>query len=216
MQLQLNHLHTHRERLHTHHGDRSLFAVHGAGCTKNPDICFVFINPTGTNVSATKERKGIRAPRLGTKNIWKIFYASGILNKKMFDTLQTMKAKDRTEEFAETLYKEIAAKKIYITNLAKCTQTDARPLKDKIFKDYLQYTLEELATLNPKHIITFGNQVSSLLLGKPIKVSEYTGKNHESLKIKNQTYKIYPTFYPVGQGMRNMPAAIARIKKIIK
>ncbi len=54
MQLQLDHLYKHRERLQQEHGEKSLFAVHGAGCTKNPDICFVFMNPTGKNVSAVK------------------------------------------------------------------------------------------------------------------------------------------------------------------
>jgi DNA polymerase len=127
-----------------------------------------------------------------------------------------MKANERTENFAEQLYKEIADKKIYITNLAKCTQADARPLKDKVFKDYLTYTMEEIALLQPKHIISLGNQVSSILLHKPIRVSEYKNNDHETLTIDNTTYKVYPTFYPVGQGMRNMPLAIERIQKIKK
>ena len=126
-----------------------------------------------------------------------------------------MKSDEWTEKFAEQLYQEIAQKKVYITNLAKCTQADARPLKDKVFKDYLVYTQKELALLQPKHIITLGNQVSSILLGKPIKVSEYTKKEYESLTIEKQIYRVYPTFYPVGQGMRNMPAAIKRIQEIL-
>lgn len=138
------------------------------------------------------------------------------MDKKLFDQIQLMKADDRTEEFAETLYLHIAQKNIYITNLAKCTQADARPLKDKVFKNYLTYTLKELAILQPKHIITFGNQVSSILLDKPIKVSDYKNNEHELLTIEKTQYKVYPVFYPVGQGMRNMPAAIARIQKIIE
>ena len=141
-----------------------------------------------------------------------------------------MKSDEWTEKFAEQLYQEIAQKKVYITNLAKCTQADARPLKDKVFKDYLAYTLEELAILQPKHIITFGNQVSSILLGKPIKVSDYKNKEHELLDMYSKPsnipsfhlstspssqHKVYPVFYPVGQGMRNMPKAIERIKSII-
>lgn len=125
-----------------------------------------------------------------------------------------MKIDDWTEEFAEQLYTEIAKKKVYITNLAKCTQADARPLKDKVFKDYLAYTREEIAALKPKNIITFGNQVSSIVLEKPIKVSEYKNKDHEIIKITSTSYKVYPIFYPVGQGMRNMPLAIERIKQI--
>jgi DNA polymerase len=127
-----------------------------------------------------------------------------------------MKPGDRTPAFSEQLYKEITAKKVYITNLAKCTQIDARPLHDNIFKDYLKYTLQEIAEINPKHIIAFGNQVSSILLGRPIKVSEYKENEHEELIIDGKKFKVYPTFYPIGQGMRNMPAAIERIKSILK
>lgn len=215
MQLQLDHLYKHREKLQQQHGEKSLFAVHGAGCIDKPNICFVFMNPTGKNISAVKWWEWIRAPRLGTKNVRKIFFASGILSKKTFEQIQKMKSDKWTEKFAEQLYQEIAQKKVYITNLAKCTQADARPLKDKVFKDYLVYTQKELALLQPKHIITLGNQVSSILLGKPIKVSEYTKKEYESLTIEKQTYRVYPTFYPVGQGMRNMPAAIKRIQEIL-
>ncbi len=214
MQLQLNNLYKHREKLQKQHGEKSLFAIHGAGCIEKPNICFVFMNPTGRNIWAVKERKGIRAPRLWTKNVWKIFFASNIISKNTFEEIRKMKANERTEEFAQQLYEEIAAKKVYITNLAKCTQIDARPLPDKVFKDYLAYTLEELSILQPKHIITLGNQVSSILLSKTIKVSDYTNKQHEMLTIKNKTYKVYPTFYPVGQGTRNMPQAIERIQKI--
>ncbi len=57
MQLQLNHLYKHRERLQQKHGEQSLFAIHGAGCIEQPNICFVFMNPTGKNISAVKQRK---------------------------------------------------------------------------------------------------------------------------------------------------------------
>jgi hypothetical protein len=57
--------------------------------------------------------------------------------------------------------------------------------------------------------------VSSILLWKNIKVSDYVGDKYETLIIGKKKYKVYPTFYPVGQGTRNMPLAIERIKKII-
>jgi hypothetical protein len=53
-----------------------------------------------------------------------------------------------------------------------------------------------------------------LLLRKNIKVSDYQGKDHEIFEIHWTKYKIYPTFYPVGQGMRNIDKAIQRIKII--
>jgi DNA polymerase len=113
------------------------------------------------------------------------------------------------------VYKEIASNNVYISNLAKCTQRDARPLPDKVFKEYLDLIYEEIDHIQPQHIITFGNQVSSIMLNKKVTVSSYVKNDHELLKIKKRNYKIYPTFYPVGQGMRNLPKAIERIKDII-
>ena len=108
-----------------------------------------------------------------------------------------MKANDWSPEFSLDLYKKLAQDKIYITNLAKCTQTDARPLHDKVFKEYLELIYQEIDIIQPKKIVCFGNQVSSILLGKNIKVSEYQTVECEELKIKNKIYKVYPTFYPV-------------------
>jgi len=62
------------------------------------------------------------------------------------------------------LYRHLAAQSIYITNLAKCTQTDAAALKDYVFKEYLPLMHEEISSIKPDKIITFGNQVSSVLL----------------------------------------------------
>ncbi|MEI6775030.1 MAG: uracil-DNA glycosylase family protein [bacterium] len=113
------------------------------------------------------------------------------------------------------IYQEIASNGVYISNLAKCTQTDARPLKDHVFKEYLDLIYEEIDRIKPQHIVSFGNQVSSILLNKKITVSTYVQSDHELLHIKKHTYTVYPTFYPVGQGMRNLPKAIARIQDII-
>jgi hypothetical protein len=54
MQLQIDQLYTHREKLQKKHGEKTLFAIHGAGCIQKPDICFIFMNPTGKNISAVK------------------------------------------------------------------------------------------------------------------------------------------------------------------
>jgi len=62
-----------------------------------------------------------------------------------------------------------------------------------------------------KKIITFGNQVSSILLNRTISVSNYIDDQKEMLN----GYEIYPTYYPVGQGRRNMSLAVKRIKKIL-
>lgn len=213
--IQLIHLFAAFDVLQDIHWDRKLNPVYGAGCTKHPKIFLLFMNPTGKNVSCNKEWKWLRAPRLGTKNIWKLLMAIWAISKHTFEHIQSLTAKQRTEKFSLSVYKELAKNSFYISNLAKCTQTDARPLKDKVFKEYLDLIYQEIEAIQPQHIISFGNQVSSIVLDKKVTVGSYVRDDHETLKIKNHIYKIYPTFYPVGQGMRNLPKAIKKIQYII-
>lgn len=198
------------------YGDSSLQAIYGAGCINKPKIMFIFMNPTARNITADKNWRGLRAPWLGTKNVWGIFYKLGFLPKSIYQKTQTIKSSGWTLEFCNKIYSELKKKNVYITNLAKCTQLDARPLKDVIFKKYLELTKMEISLIQPKNIISFGNQVSSILLSKPVSVGNYKNTEHEILEIGGGVFKIYPTHYPVGQGRRNMPIANKRIKIILK
>lgn len=213
--MQLESLHNEIDSLQTIYGDKSLQSVYGAGSIDSPRIMFIFMNPTAKNISANKKWLGLRAPWLGTKNVWNIFYEAGLLSELFYNKTQTLSNQDWTEEFCNDIYSHLKENNVYITNLAKCTQLDARPLKDKIFKNYLDLINKEISLVNPQHIITFGNQVSSIVLSKPVSVSVYGGKKGEKLVIGDKVFKIYPTYYPVGQGRRNMPLAIKRIKKIL-
>ncbi|MCX6825081.1 MAG: hypothetical protein NTY80_02540 [candidate division SR1 bacterium] len=215
-ELQVTKLFKEFDKLQSTHGDKKLLSVYGAGCKKRPKLFLLFMNPTGRNVSCIKGRQGIRAPRLGTKNIRKILFAIGTISKKTFEHIQKLKPNERTEKFSLEIYQEIAESNVYISNLAKCTQTDARPLKDSVFKEYLDLIYEEINEAQPEHIVSFGNQVSSIILSKKITVSGYIKDKHEILQVRKKSYKVYPTFYPVGLGMRNMPKAIERIKNILK
>ena len=118
------------------YGDPTLDAITFGGCKEKPDICFVFMNPTGRNITSSKEWKGIKSPWIGTKNIWNMFYELNIISEELCKEIKSKKGIEWTEEFALKVYKQIENKKIYITNLAKCTQKDARSLKDSIFKEY--------------------------------------------------------------------------------
>ncbi len=213
--IQLTHLFPAFDTLQHIHGDTTLLSVYGAGYIKNPKAFLLFMNPTGRNISCTKGWKWLRAPRLGTKNIWKLLTAIWIISQKTYEQIQKLKPTERTKQFSLDVYTEIADNGFYISNLAKCTQVDARPLKDSVFKEYLDLIYEEIDHIKPQRIITFGNQVSSIVLQKKITVSVYVQNEHETLKIKKNTYNVYPTFYPVGQGMRNLPKAIARIQDIL-
>lgn len=195
------------EQLQEKFGSSSRASVYGGGCESNPDLCLIFINPTARNIATDKSWTGIRCQWLGTKQVWKFLASARLFDEALSLRIQNMKAYDWTPEFCEEVYKEVSRNKLYITNLAKCTQDDARSLPDKVFLEYRDLLLEEIYEVNPKKIVLFGNQVSSVVLGKKISVSEYR-KQSETLKIKDKEFVCYPVYYPVGNGFFNAPKAV--------
>jgi hypothetical protein len=212
--MQIRKLHSEFDRLQKKFGNRNLNAIYGAGCVKKPAVCFIFMNPTGRNVASNKKWNGLRAPWLGTKNVWKLFYEAGLLKKELYNLTQKKNSEDWDTAFANTLYREIKNNGIYITNLSKATQQDAKPLKNQVFKEYLPLIRQEISILKPKIVISFGNQVSSIILNQPVKVSECR-KKHFLLGIAGKSFPVYPAHYPVGQGMRNLAKTVNDIKWIL-
>lgn len=209
---QVTQLHKEYDKLQLKYGDPTLSCIYGAGCIENPDIMFIFMNPTGRNISSIPSWEGLRAPWIGTKQVWDIFENLGLLQSHIYLKIKNIKSQEWDCDFANVVYEDIQNHSVFITNLGKCTQVDARPLHNSVFKDYLKLMYKEIEIVNPKKIITFGNQVSSILLGKSIRVSNYSDNEKDILN----GYEIYPTYYPVGQGRRNMPLAIERIKKVLE
>ncbi|MFA5358067.1 MAG: uracil-DNA glycosylase family protein [archaeon] len=173
------------------------------------------MNPTGRNVSSEKKWKGIRAPWIGTKQVWNLLEKLNLINTNIVEEINSKKPSEWTAEFAQKVYENIASNSVYITNLSKATQIDARPLTNNIFREYFGLFRKEISLTNPKIIISFGNQVSSIILNKPISVSKYR-KRYELLEIENKQYRVYPVFYPVGQGTPNIKFAKQDIKWILK
>ena len=202
------------DKLQLEYGEPTLSSIYNGGCEKNPDVCFVFMNPTGRNIASTREWKGRRSPWIGTKNIWKLFYRIGIIDIDLFDNIKSKKACEWTEEFADLVYKEIENKKVFITNLGKCTQIDARPLPDRVLKEYLELLYKEIEIINPKKIIVFGNQVSSIFLNKKICVKSVRRQEFK-MKIGDKEYPVYSVFYPIGNGMRNIDLAVEDLNYIL-
>lgn len=184
------------------------------GCNINPDICFVFMNPTGRNIASSKEWRGIKAPWIGTKNIWDLFLETDLLDSNIYEKIKLIKGREWTEEFAEEVYSNVKKHKYFITNLAKCTQIDARPLPDSVYKEYLELFKLELSIVKPKNIVLFGNQVSSIVLDEKISVSQVRKKCFLK-EVNGKEYKFYSVFYPVGNGRFNIDKSIEDIKWII-
>jgi uracil-DNA glycosylase len=204
------------DQLQARFGSQKLRSIYGAGKIINPEICLIFMNPTARNVAASASWEGIRAPWLGTKNVWKLLDKIGLFrNRSMLSKIQNMKPEDWTPAFAHDLYNEVAKESVYITNIAKCTQDDARHLPDAVFKKYLPLMFTELELLKPRIVLTLGNQVSSVLLGRSISVSDYRHYEYEELSTPNKiNLKVYPAYYPVGQGTPNISKTIARLRRI--
>ena len=199
------------DKMQKKYGDPKLDSINFGGCLENPDVCFVFMNPTARNITSSKEWKGIKSPWVGTKNVWNLFNKIGIVDDEVYSKIRSIKGSDWTYEFAEEVYGQVAKNKFYITNLAKCTQVDARPLPDSVYKDYLDLFIKEMEIVKPKVIILFGNQVSSVVLGEKISVSQVR-KREFLLKDK---FKCYSVFYPVGNGSFNADKSIEDILYII-
>lgn len=198
-------------KLQKKYGDPSLDSITFGGCLENPDVCLVFMNPTARNITSSKEWKGIKSPWVGTKNVWNLFNKLGIVDNEIYQKIKSIKGSEWTYEFAEEVYDQVKKNKFYITNLAKCTQVDARALPDSVYKDYLDLFLKEMEIVNPKVIILFGNQVSSVVLDEKISVSQVRKKE---FKLKNR-FKCYAVYYPVGNGAFNVDKSIEDILYII-
>lgn len=213
--MKLKSLNKEYDRLQQIYGDPNLHSIYNGGCETNPDICFVFMNPTGKNIASLPGWKGPYHPWLGTKNIWDLFFASNLISQNIYQEIKNKKGSEWTPDFSKSVYEDITNHKIFITNLGKCTQTDARPLKDSYFKDYLPLLEQEIKIIKPKVIILFGNQVSSIFLDKKISVGA-TRKQYFEKKLGKEIYKCFPVFYPVGNGRFNIDKSIEDINYIIE
>ena len=203
------------DKLQLKYGAKELDSIYNGGLEENPDICFVFMNPTGRNIASEKTWKGRKSPWIGTKNIWDLFYAVGFQDEKIYQKIKSIKGSEWTEEFADEVYSDVEKHKYFITNLGKCTQIDARPLPDKIYKEYLSLLEKEIEILDPKVIILFGNQVSSIVLGEKISVSSVRKKLFKK-NINGKEYDAYSIYYPIGNGRFNIDKSIEDIKWIIE
>lgn len=202
------------DKLQLKYGARELDSIYSGGCIDNPDICFVFMNPTRRNIAASKEWHGLKVPWIGTKNIWSLFYQLDLLDEDIYKKIRLIKGNQWTESFAEEVYDNVKKYKYFITNLGKCTQVDARALPDSVYIKYLDLLKKEIEIIQPKVVILFGNQVSSIILDEKISVSKCRKQRYIKTINKNH-YKFYPVYYPVGNGSFNIDKSIEDIKWIM-
>lgn len=208
--MELENLKKKYEKMQQIYGDKALKSINFGGCTENPDICFVFMNPTSKNIASNPLWNGIRAPWIGTKNIWDLFVATNLFDINIYNEIKSKKANEWNKEFADKVYDEVKKNKLFITNLGKCTQVDARPIQNSVYEKYLSLLEREIEIVDPKVIVLFGNQVSTVFLKEKISVSQC--RKIEFIKnINGKEYKCYAIFYPIGNGRFNINKSIEDI-----
>ncbi len=213
--MKISDLNSEYDKLQQKYGAKELLSIYNGGCIENPNICFVFMNPTGKNIASDPNWRGRRSPWIGTKNIWKLFFRIGLLDEKIYTEIQKRKPQEWDEVFADLVYDNVEKHKYFITNLGKCTQIDARILPNSVYSQYLDLLCKEIEIIEPKIIITLGNQVSSIVLDRNISVSQCR-KQCIQKDIAGKSYKVYPVYYPIGNGMMNIDKAIEDLEYIIK
>ena len=203
------------DKLQDKYGSKQLNSVYGAGCRHNAKIALVFMNPTKRNIATDKNWNGLKAQWLGTKQIWDFLTKCDLFDENLNKQIKSKRPTDWTEEFCEKVYAEVASKGVWITNLAKCSQDDARPLPDEIFLQYRDLLKDELALVSPQKVLLFGNQVASIVLEEKVSVSLARCKKFD-LDLNGNVVEGYAVFYPVGNGRFNQDKAICDIKTILK
>ena len=132
------------DKLQCLYGDKNLKSIYNGGCINSPDICFVFMNPTGRNIASSPNLNGRRSPWIGIKNIWKLFYKINLLDECIYEKIIQKKPYEWNEEFADVVYDNVEKHKYFITNLGKCTQVDARVISNSVYVKYLNLLLKEI------------------------------------------------------------------------
>jgi len=183
----------------------------GNGCTKNPKFCFIFINPTHRNISSKPDYKGPRSPFLGTKEVWKVFVNSKLLNKSFLE-----KTKEWNKETIDYVLNELKNKRYYMTNIVKCTRPNADLPKSKEVNEKLEILKEEISIVDPELIVTFGIIPFKAITGISLKLKDHLEKQnkskslilYDSIEINNKRYKVFPCYFPVGRGNPKKAAEI--------
>ncbi len=201
-----------------HFPNSSLMPIPSGGELNIPKYMFVFINPTIRNISTNPNWKGIRAPFIGTKNIWRVFHKAGQFENNLM--LEIEKRKTWDESFAKKVYDFLKSKSFNFTNIVKWAGENADlPNRVKI-KIFLPSLIREIEIVKPQNIITFGLIPYEALTLQKIKLEEYYQncmRNEKASKtevtIGRIQTNIIPCYFPIGRGN---PKRAVEILKLLK
>lgn len=177
--------------------------VVGGGCTTKPRVALVFINPTARNASTRDGWAGPRWPWLGTRPVWRVLADAGLLDpevRRQIDGCRTW-----TEEFAETVYEDVAKRGMYFTNLVKWTGPNGDLPSPRLVRLYEDVLDEELRAVEPQAVVAFGGMTVKALTGHTVKLGQILDEARETGAVPGFAHRqlaltVYPCFFPVGRG----------------
>lgn len=186
----------------------------GGGKTRQPDFAFVLINPTYRNLSAHKKYKGKRRyPNIGVKHFWRILAEGGFVDKKLVGEIG-----ERGWEIADENRIEASLKKhsVYLTNIVKCAESHGDNPSAGEIKEQQALLWQELALVEPRHIVAFGILPIKTLTGRSVRLRDLECKGYQpipSLLIMGKRYPVLPCYFPIGRGNPKKAVEILRCIK---
>jgi len=178
--------------------------VPGGGCTAQPDVMLVFINPTVRNITAHAAWDGPRFPFAGKPKLWQILAEAGWISA---DLPQRMVELGPTPPMVEMLVAQAQQRRLYLTNAVKCVDDGSNlPVAARVQANW-QLLQQEIALVQPRAIVTLGLIPFGVLTGGTVRLADelwhaQQGNYHAypSHLIDGQRYPVYPCYFPTGRG----------------
>lgn len=164
----------------------------------------IWVEEQHRNITSRPHYKGLRMPFMGVAGFWRVLVESRFLPKSLYFTTER---KVWDENDIERVNKALTKSGLYLTNLVKCTGSNADPPDKARIAWGLKILKEEISIIDPKLIITFGQLPFKALTGKNINLSEHYKSVkaskinlYKSIPIGGKRYKVFPTYFPTGRG----------------
>lgn len=188
--------------------------VLGGGCSEEPLLAFIFINPTVRNLSVRPDWGGMALPFVGVPAFWQVMRAAGL---EGLDTAASTIAASWSPELARDVYQAIEDQRVYLTNLVKQTAPNGDAPSAFLVNTYYPFLVDELKIIRPRAIVTFGLLPYKTLTGQTVRLRDCLDTAtvggqlvSSSCMFATQT-SVYPCYFPTGRGNPSKAAKLLSI-----
>lgn len=196
--------------------DNTLQPILGGGRTCKPKVMFVFINPTGRNLSSDRQWKGPRFPFIGTAQVWRIFHRAGLFDDELMEYINSKR--EWSLEFTGRVLHFLGEKSFYFTNLVKRTGRDATLPDSEKIRLFLPILEKEIEIVHPRYIVAFGLIPFESIARRNITLRDYYSKAMRAKRlipfevgIGSRVRKVIPCYFPVGRGNPEKAVELLRL-----